>query len=1440
MAMPDVFQDIDWQMRPMGMGYDIGADEYPGAHLVLHAETPATVLLPGQTFTYSVALANDGALTATDTALTFALDPQQRVVGVTPDGVCTVNGDWGATITCPLGAVPPGAEVAFVVTAQVAATVPLGQIMSSAATATADDTASSVFTVKTVSRARLVYPLSNDLDSLDVNREAYNMNSLTLLAQLLEAPYRYATDGSLIPAGATGYTVSPDGLVYTVTLRTDALWSDGVPVTAQHYADSVLRALAPATSAGYAYVLYMIQGAQDFNTGVTTDAASVGVTVVDAHTLRFTLHDPTAFFPSLLATSMLYPVRLDAVNTLPFVGNGPYTLREWASGRFFVLDKNPLYHSAAQVVTARIVLPVIPDAEQVAAYEAGLLDVSNAPGDVLGYIRNDPVLSNELRNAPWPGLYYLGLSTVLTPTNDLNVRMALASAIDREALMTTLNTPWRETATSVIPPGLPGYQNGAVGYAYNSTQAQTYLTAAGYPGGAGFPGIELWAYPGTEAIIEAIADDWRTTLNISVTLVYIDRGMYYNELRNCRDTPGECSYNVYRAGWILDYADANNILNDLFHPDGGGQYTYWDSAYYRQLMDLQIAEADPATRIGYLQEADRVLVEDDAVIVPIYFLDRPLLIKPNVSYEYPSIGGPRLMAWRTSGTTAPCYVRVSSMPGITYNDLQAAVDVAQPGDTLKVAGMCATVHSRPRHDLVTTGVVTQVAYIDKALALQGGYTTTNWLSSNPTANPTTLDALDQGRVLYVTGDVNVTLDGFRITGGDATGQGGSPWVGEDAGGGVYIITATVTFRKNRVFDNVATGGGGGVYLYHSPSTLSDNTVTSNRGGWGGGVYLDVSNAILRKNTVTANQVTQSGGGIYLYESNATIANNKVTSNTAQMMGGGLNVLGGDPTVGGNVVRYNSAGYGGGVGISRGSGLWSNNVVADNHANSEGSGFYVYGGTPTLLHSTITRNSGGSGFYVTEHTSTGTFSVVTLTNTILADHATGINVTGGNVLTADTLLWYNTPITVSQSPTAVVTLLNDRTADPRFAADGYHLRIGSPAVDTGISSTLLRDVDGDPRPYGYGFDVGADEAPYVVVPPETGATLVYSDTEGTATTLVVPPAAVTETTTIMLTQLEPETTTPPEFVAGGVALELDAYLGDEQVEHFTFSTPVTLTLEYTDEDVAGMDESTLQLHRYVCPYPESLLLCFWEVIGTRSGEGQTLDMENNVLTAWLTGFTRFGTMGTGQQPAFEISKTYSGNQVAGTPVTYTLTVVNSGDADATAVVPEDVVPQYLTWSSGGTLALNRVRWYLEAITASGGTGVGQFTAILPCTASLTIVNDDYRVVSSAQGVTSTVGPPVSLTVISPTMTVGIDYTPSVPAAGDVVTFTAVATTNGTSLSYAWNFGGTGQSAAHTYAADGTYTVTVTATDTCGYTRTVSTAVTVLPPGHTVYLPLVMRE
>jgi hypothetical protein len=137
----------------------------------------------------------------------------------------------------------------------------------------------------------------------------------------------------------------------------------------------------------------------------------------------------------------------------------------------------------------------------------------------------------------------------------------------------------------------------------------------------------------------------------------------------------------------------------------------------------------------------------------------------------------------------------------------------------------------------------------------------------------------------------------------------------------------------------------------------------------------------------------------------------------------------------------------------------------------------------LLHTTIARNGSagltagsggdGSGVYVTD-SGFGHYSTVALTNTILVSHSVGISVTGGNTVTVNSILWYSTPVTISQATTATVAVQNQHQGAPLFASDGYHLLAGSAAIDKGVDAGVDTDIDGDSRPQGSAPDLGADE------------------------------------------------------------------------------------------------------------------------------------------------------------------------------------------------------------------------------------------------------------------------------------------------------------------------------------------------------------------------------
>ncbi len=313
------------------------------------------------------------------------------------------------------------------------------------------------------------------------------------------------------------------------------------------------------------------------------------------------------------------------------------------------------------------------------------MDVLDGPN--YDQVQSDPVLLAEYYRIPHPGVYYLGVNTALTPTRVITVRKALAAAIDRSYLLTdVLEMPWREGATSFIPPSIPGYQNKEVGYTFNPTQARSFLAQAGYPGGASFPGVELWANYGNEDVVDTVAEQWRANLGINVTTVYTEWTAYLNTLDSCQDAPGACDYNAYRMGWVVDYADAENLLNTLFHPDSPFQYTGWDNARYRQLMSLVVTETNQVSRTAYLQEADRILVEDEAAAIPLFYYDRTVLVKSDVLFEYPPVGAPYYMNWRIV-TVSTGTIPVGTAAGGVVNSPDGDTEVEFPPQAIEEAAL---------------------------------------------------------------------------------------------------------------------------------------------------------------------------------------------------------------------------------------------------------------------------------------------------------------------------------------------------------------------------------------------------------------------------------------------------------------------------------------------------------------------------------------------------------------------------------------------------------------------------------------------------------------------------------------------------------------------------------------------------------------------------------
>jgi parallel beta-helix repeat protein len=462
--------------------------------------------------------------------------------------------------------------------------------------------------------------------------------------------------------------------------------------------------------------------------------------------------------------------------------------------------------------------------------------------------------------------------------------------------------------------------------------------------------------------------------------------------------------------------------------------------------------------------------------------------------------------------------------------IQHAVAAANSGDVILVArGTYSDLFSCPFPDGYigppASGQITQVVFISKSLSIRGGYNTAFEWPPSAKKNPTILSTpkTHKGRLIVIAGAISPTIYDLRLTKGDAAGLGGAGGgTLHDAGGGIYILSATATLSGNQVYENTAEEGGG-VYLYESDSTLSGNTVTSNTADYGGGLSLRSSDAMLSGNTVVSNTASARGGGLYLNYSAATLSGNSIISNTSDSFGGGLFIewqsaatlsgntilsntaheggglylnysnatfrgntimyntvrdWGGGLNFGndsqaklnGDIVMFNTAARGGGLYVERSNPTLTNMVIADNWAMRAGSGMYVLAASPQLLHTTIARNSGSSGVCAIDD-GIETYSTVALTNTILVSHTLGITVAAGNTASLESTLWYsNTEDWGGEG--AIATGAHNYWDDPRFDLDGYHLLADSAAISKGVDAGVTTDIDNQGRDANP--DLGVDE------------------------------------------------------------------------------------------------------------------------------------------------------------------------------------------------------------------------------------------------------------------------------------------------------------------------------------------------------------------------------
>ncbi|HMB59354.1 MAG TPA: peptide ABC transporter substrate-binding protein [Xanthomonadales bacterium] len=473
--------------------------------------------------------------------------------------------------------------------------------------------------------------LGPEPDSLNIH-QAQGLTAINLLRDLREGLVTFNAAGELVPGVASAWEISDRGTRYRFTLRPDARWSNGDPVTADEFVRAWQLALTPESPAVTAGLLANVKNASAV-LNADLPVSELGITALGDKQLEILLEKPAPWLLEILAHPVSYPLHHSLGATVqedPV--NGAFRLGEWTPRSAIRLERNPEYHSVDSVALETVeYFPIEEPSTELARYRAGELDITETiPAGRFEWLQEN--LAPDLRINAYLGSYWLGLNLQHDELGrSAELRQALALAIDRGTLVRVVLGAGELQGWGVVPPGIPGYEVQQMGLA-SASQAEREIAARQLYARAGFGlnrPLRLELRYNTSGlhrrIAVTVAAMWKQVLGVNTELINEEWKVFVNNRRMGTVTE------VFRGGWIADYADPASFL-DLFITGSELNTTFYSDSTFDQLME-QAGNQRGEARMAILQQAEARLLETMPVI-PLYYYVSRHLVRPEIrGYE---------------------------------------------------------------------------------------------------------------------------------------------------------------------------------------------------------------------------------------------------------------------------------------------------------------------------------------------------------------------------------------------------------------------------------------------------------------------------------------------------------------------------------------------------------------------------------------------------------------------------------------------------------------------------------------------------------------------------------------------------------------------------------------------------------------------------------------